>query len=497
MIRSRNTLTARSLVLVLGTMLFTVSAKVAIAQVGDAVNAVLDELRDHRPADALRDADRLLNEYPREAKLWTIKGVAAKDLGDSKQALAAFDSALHIAPDYIPALEGAVEIAYHTDPAEARELLPRLLRQLPDEPNANGMAAMLDYQDGRWGSAVAHFEKSGAAIDTQESALQAYAVALSRLQRNDDAEVILRRILNQWPDDRQSRYNLAVLQFRRQSHANALEILQPLLNTHDETALSLAASMYEADGNTPQAVATLQSAIQQQPKNPQNYLDFAAISFDHSSFSAGITMLNAGLTQLPNIASLYVARGILYMQSSDVDRAEQDFEKANRLDPSQSFGMEAEGLTQIQRHNLPEAFAKVQQSLKLEPRNAYLNYLAAEIIKEQGATPDSPQAHQSTEYAKRAVALDQRLTAARNLLGALAFQSGDWTLTETQCRAVLQQDPKNQEAVYRLILVLRRKSDKSNEVRALVEKLKQLRADEHSAQVKVDRYKLTIAAPSP
>ncbi len=466
------------------------------AQARPDLEQIVAELREHSYADALKDAKAALGEHPNDPRILTLEGLAAKELNDRPAALNAFETALHIAPSYLPALEGAAELSYLTDPVKARRYLDQLLLQRPAEPTANSMAAMLSYRSGEWAAAASYFAKGGEAVFGQQLTLAAYADNLARLDRLTEAESLFRRLIEQWPGDEQARYNLAVLELRRKETAGAIQTLKPLIDAHNAQALSLAAAAYEAAGDTPRAVAALREAIQQNPKDPQASLDFAAISFDHNSFAAGIAMLNAGLTQLPRSAPLYVARGILLMQSSEVDRAGQDFETANRLDPSQTFGLEAQGLTDLQRHDLPGALAKVRESLRSNPRSAYLNYLAAQILKEQGASPGSSAGEAALAYATRSLELDPALIAARNLLSALLFESGNLSSAEQQCRAALKQDPSDQEALYRLILILRRSGDQEHEIAALVSSLKQRRTEEHTSQIRLDRYRLIEQPPS-
>ena len=462
----------------------------ASAQQSASVDRVITELQGGHAAEALRESGAALEVSPGDATLWTLNALAAKQLLQTSVAIASFNAALKIAPDYLPALEGVCELLYRQNPEEVQPYLTRLLTKLPDEPNANGMAAMLDYREGRFTEAVERFRKADTAIANQRSAMDSYADALARLQRNDEARTVLNTIVQQWPEDAHARYNLAILQSRSGEYDASLRLLQPLLDAKDEPALSLAASIQESIGNTPAAVELLRSAIAVNPKDPQNYIDFGALSFDHSSVRVGIVMLNAGIEQLPNSAKLYVTRGILHMQNSNVEEAEKDFARANELDPSQSFGLEAQGLSEMQKHNLPKALVSVVTSLGRTPNNAYLNYLAAEILKEQGAVPGSPQAAQAIDYARRAVVLDNTLVGARNLVGAFAFSAGDMPAALESSRATLRQDSTNQESLFRLILILRRTGDLQHEVPGLVERLEKLRADEHKGQQKVDRYLL-------
>ena len=472
-------------------------ASVSWAQAPSSADHIISELRANHAEEALHDVEKGLRTDPQDVRLWILKGVAANQLQQPAVALASFEAALRLAPNSLPALEGAAEVAFRTDRRKAPDLVRRVLLQRPDDPNANGMAAMLEVNQKEWAAALGHFNKAGEAIATQEVALEAELAAFDHLGRDAEAEAIAQRVANMWPEDGTARYNLAVLQARQEQFKEALVSLQPLIAAHDEPALALAATASEALGDTPQAVELLREAIQQRPTDPQNYLDFAGISFDHNSLPAGIAMLNAGLTQIPNSAALHIARGALYMQSEKLDLAERDFATANQLDPTQSFGREAQGLTEIQRHDLPAALAKVKASLAADPRSAYLNYLAAEILKEQGATANSAQGPEAMRFAEHAVELDSKLAPALDLLCGFEFQATHLEQAAGHCRAALEQNPVDQEALYRLILTLRRTGGKDKEVAELVEKLKAARAEEQSAQVRVGKYQLSEVPAKP
>ena len=468
------------------------------SQEAASAETVMGELRSGQADDALRHAAIALQRHPNDVRLWTLKGLAARQLKESGVALSAFEHALSLDPRYVPALEGACELLYAQGAPQARLMLDRLLAERPDEPNAHAMSAMLAYRAGEFGSAAEHFRRAGDAIASQQTATEAYADSLARLHRDGEALSLLRTLVERWPAADHARYNLAVLQSRAGERDAALRTLDPLLAREDEAALSLAAALHEEAGETPAAVDLLRRAMTAKPEDPQNYLDFGALSFDHGSPRTGIAMLNAGLTRLPRDARLHVARGILYMQIAETEAAERDFVEANRLDPSQSFGFEAQGLSEIERHDLPEALRKVKRSLASTPDNAYLNYLAAEILKERGAAPHSSEAGDALRHAQRAVELDPSLTAARNLVGSLEFAEGDLPAALTASRAVLAGNPADQESLFRIILVLRRTGDPQHEVAALLGRLQAVRAAAGTEQQKVDRYRLQLTeAPVP
>jgi tetratricopeptide (TPR) repeat protein len=253
--------------------------------------------------------------------------------------------------------------------------------------------------------------------------------------------------------------------------------------------LRLAASAYEASGNTPEAVRTLREAIVTDPRNVDLYLDFANLSMDHQSFPVGIEMINSGLKLLPESAPLYLARGILYVQLAKYDEAEADFDKANVLDPSGSLGSVAQGLQAVQTNDPDRALATVRAKLAKKPNDPYLLYLQADVLAQKGADTGSPDFEAALRSAKKAVTLQPSLTAARNVLAKLYLQAGQNQLAIEQCRKALETDPKDQTAVYHLIQGLRKTGAKS-EIPGLLKRLADLRAESSKQEIERNRYKL-------
>ncbi len=131
------------------------------------------------------------------------------------------------------------------------------------------------------------------------------------------------------------------------------------------------------------------------------YVDFANISLDHQSFQVGVDMINAGLAAEPKAAALYVARGVLYVQLAQYDKAEADFEEADALNPQQSVGSVAEGLAAVQQNDPEHALSTVRAKLAKKPNDAFLLYLQAQILTQRGPDPGSAEFKQAMASAKK------------------------------------------------------------------------------------------------
>jgi tetratricopeptide (TPR) repeat protein len=204
-----------------------------------------------------------------------------------------------------------------------------------------------------------------------------------------------------------ARYRLASAQMIAQRPKDAIATLQPLIekSTTDVEVLELAAAAFEADGNTPDAVRTLRQAIVDAPHNVDLYVDFANLCLDHQSYQVGVDMMAAGLDAEPQSAPLYAARGILYVQLAQYDRAEADFDKADALDPNQSFASAAEGLAALQQNDPDHSLATVRAKLTRKPNDPFLLYSQAELLAQRGPEPDSADFRQAVKSVERAIAL--------------------------------------------------------------------------------------------
>jgi tetratricopeptide (TPR) repeat protein len=472
------------------------SAQVAPNTVDDRIAPIADALQSKESERALELLHPALLASPRNPQLWSMQGSAYAQEKRMKEALASFHHALKISPDYLPALHGAAQIEYDAGSPEAIPLIEHVTRMQPDDLISHGMLAVLEYQQGKYVDAVAQFEKAGSLFDSQPEALDAYAVCLVKLKRFDQASIVFEKTVALKPDDQQERRLLAAIQVMAHQPAKALNTLGPLMQaTPDVATLELASNAYEEAKDTSQAVDTLRQAILLDPHNVNLYLDFANISYAHGSFQVGIDVVNDGMGQLPSAAPLYFARGVLYVQLAQYDKAETDFEKAYDLDPNQSLSAAAQGLAAAQENDFDRALSKVQASLARRPDDPLLLYLQADIIAEKHVDPATPEFQLAVRSAKRAIALRPAQGAAEAALGKLYLQSGKYQEAAAECRKALTNDPKDQSAVYHLIQALRR-TGKSNEIPDLLKQLAMLRQQAEKDERDRYRYKL-VDADSP
>ncbi len=481
-------------ILCLMTVFVSLSSLLAAQTERDRIAAVTSALAAKDFDQALALLQPAIKESPQNAKLWTLQALALSGKGHPKEAILAYQKALKISPEFLPAVEGAAQLEYESGSQEAVPLLEHVLRLRPNDPTSHSMLAVLAYKKGACDQAAEHFAASGPLLDSQPIMREEYGECLLGLNQPDKAILVYQRALELSPEDNDARRQLAAAQLIAERPKEALETLAPLLQieTPEVKTLQLAASAYEADGNTLQAVTSLRQAIVMDPHNVDLYLDFAVLSMDHQSFQVGIDMVNVGLKADPKSAPLYVARGVLYVQLAKYDQAESDFNRADELSPNQGISSAAQGLEQVEANDPARALRTVQSKLASKPNDPYLLYLQADILTQMGPDAGSQKFQTALRSAKRAVALQPNLVPARDVLAKLYLQAGQTQAAINECRAALKLDPKDQTALYHLIQLLR-KTGNTNEIPDLLKRLAELRGEATKKETEHNRHKLVEA----
>jgi tetratricopeptide (TPR) repeat protein len=476
------------------TLMFGGAVGMAQERASSAVRATSEALRRQDYDDALKTSAAGLKVAPADVRLVTLRGMAFAGKHDWTPALSSFHRALKLSPDYLPALEGAAQLAFQQNDPRAGSLLKRILVSHPDEPTANAMLGSLAYKANDCKNAVQHFERAQAALATQAEGLMQYGACLGSLNRSSDAVPVLEQAVQLAPESHVTRFNLALAQFnagRADAALNSLELLvsQPV---PDEDVLTLAAEIAESKNDTQKAVELLRRAIVAHPKERGAYLQFAYLSYKHSSVQVGIDIVNVGIGQLPREPELYVARGVLLSQTPDIGRAIEDFDTAAKLNPNLSFAQAAQGIARSQTHDSGAALASFRTAAKEHPDDSLTQYLLAEELSNEAPEPGTTAFREGVAAARRSIMLDPKRAEAHDLLAALYLRSGEVDKSIEESEAALVLDPNDEQALYHQILALR-KSDRKKEVPALVERMMKVRQAKAADKPKI--YRLVEARP--
>jgi tetratricopeptide (TPR) repeat protein len=458
---------------------------------GPTVESTIQALRAHDYRRALSMTQALTEASPDDPRVWALRGAALAGLGQGQEGLRSYERALHIRPDYLPALEGAAQYEYGTASAKARDLLDRILRIDPKNETAHAMLASLSFRQKQCDQAIAHFALSPHAISSNRVALEEYGICLVHNHQHKDALPVFQRILELDPKDWHNRYNLGLVQYRTGHFAEAIETLKPLTQDpmSEVDALNLIAAVYEARHETPAATKALRRALDIAPRDVRNYLDLASLCMDHFAFQVGVDIVTAGLKLMPDSPELYAERAVLYAQLKKYDEAETDFEKGNQLRPEQAFATVGLGITLLEKNDTQRSLEVIRARLRKSPDEPTLNFLLAEVLARRGAAPGTTEFMEAEAAARRALRANPSFAQAHDVLSRLYLRAGDPSRSIEESRLALKLDPTNRTAVYHLISALRARGDKA-EVAALTIRLRDLAATEGRNQAESNRFRI-------
>jgi tetratricopeptide (TPR) repeat protein len=465
----------------LAVLAFVFSLPFALAAQGsEDAGTVAAELQQNQNAEAMATADRILADHPSECRVLTLRGIALSRQHQLPEAEDSFNRALQNCPQSLPALEGAAQIAYARHSPAAAALLERILEQRPDDQTTHAMLGSLAFQHHDCHAAIEHFERSPALVEKSVEAQRELGSCEFYAGDHRRAEETFRQIARQDPSEK-NLSQLAVVQWKSKDGADALATLQPLVaaGAAGSKTLALAAQIAEDQGDTPHSVEWLRAAIVKDPGDVNNYLQFAAISFNHASYQVGIDVVNAGIQQAPGAAKLYLSRGVLSVQLSHLPEAVADFQKAHALDPQLSFAEDAMGMVRSQQHDSAGSLQIFAQQAVEHPQDPLLQYLYAEALSQaEGSQQNSGKAIAAV---KKSLELEPGYQPARDLLCTLLLKTNQYAQVIDQAGIALQRDPNDQSALYQEIQAQRRLGNKEA-LPALVSRLDELKRQQQVSQ---------------
>ena len=463
--------------------LLLASHYLSFAQSSTQKQEIYNLLAAHHFQQAEQAAAAYLSATPGDCSVNVLLGLALRGEAKLEPAFNAFQTAMSQCPQNLAAVEGAAETAFLLDNPEAKSLVTQVTKLRPADETAHAMLGAIDARTGDCAGAVENYAKAPTSVDGSAAALRQYGGCLVSLGRPADAVPLLTRLLA-LQDNSTNRIALARAQAAAQDRPAALATLQPLLgaDARDSRAFLLAAELAEADNHTPQAVEWFRKAIELSPRNAVAYLAFAEMSFNHGAFKVGVDFLTLGIQQLSSEARLYLARGVLEEQMTQMDAALRDFEEAHRLDPQLSFAQDAMGMLFSQKHDSAAALALFAQQSQLHPDDPLLQYLYAEALS-QVENPDQKLTEKAIATAQRAVQLEPTYQPARDLLCVLLLRHDDLAGVIAQAEEATKRDPYDEVALYQELLA-ERKLNHPDRTAILVNQFKEAKAHNQEAKTK-------------
>jgi tetratricopeptide (TPR) repeat protein len=177
--------------------------------------------------------------------------------------------------------------------------------------------------------------------------------------------------------DRKGEFDRAIADL---SQAITITPKDPMLYRHR-------AGIYQDMGDLPHALADFSEAIALDQRSVPAYLGRGYLHYKNGELDQAITDYSQAITFSPTSAVAYVNRGDAYGSKGDLTNAASDYGQAIVLDPShRSYLLRLRGVTYLYAGSTEKALSDLNQSSKLEPRNAY-TAIWRDIVNQRAGSP--------------------------------------------------------------------------------------------------------------
>lgn len=471
------------------------------------------QVRNHQWDEGLALVLQLLKREPGNARALNLAGLAFTGKGDIQQANEYFRKCLVVNPSFVPALKNlAINEFNQRQYAPAEKHLLVAQKNLPDDPVINLYLGEISYRQQNYPRATEAFGRAQnlvlqnpntsahLAVSYLESKQQPKALELlDQIQPNqiepqsqfelgialeqdnlpERSIAYLDPVHQRFPDSYDIGFDLILDYIAAKDYAHAIQMATDQISRGHETSElnNILAEAYEGNNDIKHAVDALRRAIALDPEDEDNYLDFASLCMNQSSFDAGMKVLEVGLKYHPKSDRLIFMRGVVYAMQDEFDLAEKDFELSAKLAPEGNFGYIGLGVTYLETGHDTQAIQVLRQRLREKPDDAGLLYLLGEGLLRTGASPGNAEYKEAQTSLEKSVSLNPNLCLPHVSLGTIYLdegRTGDAVHEFEQARAI---DPTERSAYSHLAVAYRRlgQTDKATEV---LNALKEIIAEE-------------------
>lgn len=462
------------------------------AQEPPALNRVAEAIRAGRAEDAVRMADRLSEVAPTDPRPLTLKGVALAQLEQAEDALDAYESALVLAPDYLPALQGAAELDMRLGRAHAGDHLRRIVRLQPDNPTAHAMLGVVAYGARDCERALEHFARAEVVVLGDAAALRQRAECRFALGRFDQAAEDFGRLVAGQRPDPAMRYNLGLALYEAGRPEKAIaELLLAVeaVDPPDIDTLSLLADAQHAALDPPGALATLQAAIRSHPRSERLYLQLAELCIEHGAYDLGVEIVEVGAKNIPGSHRIQTMRGILLAELGRYDEAETAFWAAAKADTDTQSAAVGLSLTLQKTGRMDESLEILKQRVAASPDDAVARFFYAQALIKQGVEPGAPDFQEALEGLLLAAERLSGEASPRVELGKLYLRAKQPELAIAVLKEAAQLAPDDRQATYNLMIALRRVG-RIDEAAALAVRMREQLGQAQDEEIQRNRYRL-------
>jgi predicted Zn-dependent protease len=393
----------------------------------------------------------------------------------------------------VVALKGATEAAFSIKDPSAGAFVDKLVLRTPEDPVANAMAGSLAYERTDCHSAIQHFAIGMRVV--QKNTLAGLQFSHCLLSEGQAARAV--EILDELPtrdSDETVSYDLAFALFSAGRYQESVARLESLKarGLGGAAVSDLLGSAYGKLDRVQDALDAYRSACDEAPTVPGYYIDLVQFAMEHTSENAAIEVLNTAIERIPNSSALLTIRGSIYAFIGDTVKAEQDFAKAERVEPTSGYGRLGRSLYLRDRGKSREAEAHLRKELASNPKDVKARYFLAEILMDSDSAPNRIEPKRLLEDVRKKRPNDPNVLL---LLGKILLEEKNAEAALPLLLLAHQVDPTSAPVLNRLLQVYRALGLKEDAGKTANE-LRQIIDSDRNAEARRNRFHIAALPTS-
>lgn len=214
-------------------------------------------------------------------------------------------------------------------------------------------------------------------------------------------------------------------------------------------------------GNYDKGIVLMRDAADIDTESQVLQLRLLAVYYRDGDYKNAATMALRALKEQPDSVTLHIWLGRIYSQLDRVDDAVEMFQKAIALDPGSTVAYEALAEIEEESNDLVGAVRVYESMIEQTQDSPFLHYRLGVNLMEMG---DGSGARAALE---KAMSLDEKLAAAKYILGVVYMDLEEWDLAEESFRGFLEDNPRHAPSQENLAGVLARKGQYEGSFRLL------------------------------
>lgn len=330
-----------------------------------------------------------LEKQPEFVKAMILKGELLSQQGELEAALALLEQVETMQygnPDLL--INSAKVLIAQEKLTQASDKLDKLLKLVPNHPQANYLMAFIHYRNKQYQEAKQAADNTISANEDFVPAQMIAAHSAFHLEQYENAYVHINKVLYAYPHLSQGLKLKSAIQFKLGENQAAAETMSLIkaddFSASDAPLLKAAGRAFLVDKQYDMSQEMLRQAEAFDSDDNSIVLMKAQAALNNNEISEGIEYLKQAEKQSPKTLEIKIALVMGYIQNKDLNQALNEAKQVQEEFPQETVGYILAGVVYFINGQLEESKGQFTQVMALDPSNATgMKNLAAIAIKQQ------------------------------------------------------------------------------------------------------------------